>query len=78
MKKKNLKSLKLKKSSISNLNGGAQAPDPSPLTLDLIRCFFTRDIRTCTWYSELYTACECEPSWQYNNCEQSVTIPCEA
>lgn len=77
MKKKNLKSLSLKKASVSKLNGGAAAPDPIQLTRNIVECVFTWDIRTCTWYSELYTACECEPSWEFN-CERSIGIPCEA
>mgnify|MGYP003683105413 CR=1 FL=1 len=67
MKKKKLKSLSLKKASISKLNGGAAAPVPTtgpiPLTVNIKDCYFTWDIRQCTWYSELYTACECDPSW---------------
>jgi hypothetical protein len=73
MKKKKLKNLSLKKSSISNLNGGAAAPAPvslalpcQPITLDLINC---------TWVSELYTACYCEPSW-HGGCGPSINIPC--
>lgn len=76
MKKKNLKTLSLKKASVSKLNGGAQRPDPIPLSIDIRQCNFTWDIRQCTWYSELNTACECEPSWEFN-CQQSRTIPCE-
>lgn len=76
MKKKNLKSLSLKKSSVSNLNGGA-ANRPIQLTRNLIECAQTYDIRDCTWYSELYTACDCQPSWDLG-CQLSVDIPCEA
>ncbi|KAB8155672.1 hypothetical protein EZY14_000245 [Kordia sp. TARA_039_SRF] len=75
MKKKNLKTLKLKKASISRLSGGAQEPIPVPLTRNIRDCVFTRNIRDCTWYSELYTACECEPSWDLG-CQQSIDIPC--
>ncbi|WP_298509687.1 hypothetical protein [uncultured Kordia sp.] len=76
MKKKNLKSLSLKKASVSKLNGGAQAPIPIPLTIDIRECYFTWDIRQCTWYSELYTACDCEPSWDLG-CQVSFDAPCE-
>jgi hypothetical protein len=84
MKKKKLKALSLKKASVSKLNGGAPVPDPILLTIDIINCTFTNNIRTCTWYSELYTACECEPSWDLNcnsafdPCRQSIDIPCQA
>ncbi len=77
MKKKKLKSLSLKKASISKLSGGAQRPTPIPLTIDIRQCNFTWDIRQCTWYSELYTACECEPSWDLG-CQLSIDRPCEA
>ncbi len=85
MKKKKLKTLSLKKASISKLNGGAAAPGTGPilLTRDIQDCLFTRDIFQCTWYSELYTACNCEPTWdgcgsQLIRCEISIDIPCEA
>ncbi|MGH1387085.1 hypothetical protein [Kordia sp.] len=78
MKKKKLKSLSLKKASVSKLNGGAQSvPIPITLTIDIKQCNFTWDIRQCTWHSELYSACDCEPSWQFN-CQTSQGIPCEA
>jgi len=81
MKKKKLKALSLKKTSISKLNGGAAAPVPGTgpilLTIDIRDCLFTYDIRQCTWYSELYTACECDPSWNFA-CQKSIDIPCEA
>jgi len=80
MKKKNLKSLSLKKSSVSNLNGGVQSsPFPIPLSRKIQECLFTINQTQCTttWVSELYTACNCEPSWQFG-CQQSVDIPCEA
>jgi len=57
MKKKNLKNLSLKKSSVSKLNGGA-IPFPN-------KTFFfceTANIKQCTWISELYTACFCNPT----------------
>ncbi|WP_156168847.1 hypothetical protein [Kordia jejudonensis] len=85
MKKKKLKALSLKKASISKLNGGA--PVPIQLTRNIRDCALTVDLYNCTtttWYSELYTACECEPTWdfncnsQFNPCRQSVDIPCEA
>ncbi|QHI37661.1 hypothetical protein IMCC3317_30420 [Kordia antarctica] len=77
MKKKKLKSLSLKKSSISNLNGGAQnAARPIQLTRNLEECVYTNDIYECTWYSELYSACECEPSWDLG-CQLSVDRPCD-
>ncbi|WP_298417581.1 hypothetical protein [uncultured Kordia sp.] len=71
MKKKKLKNLSLKKSSVSKLNGGAAAPAPISLNFP---CQFTQDLINCTWYSELYTACTCPPSWQ-GNCG-SINIPC--
>ncbi len=79
-KKKILKSLSLKKTSVSNLNGGAQGPFPIPLSRDIRQCVFTFDLFQCTttvWESELGTACHCEPSWN-GNCAQSIDIPCEA
>jgi hypothetical protein len=63
MKKKKFKSLSLKKASVSKLNGGTAGPIPYPLTINIKECYFTRDIYQCTWYSELYTACECPPTW---------------
>ncbi|MBC8754149.1 hypothetical protein H2O64_05665 [Kordia sp. YSTF-M3] len=77
MKKKNLKTLSLKKASVSKLNGGSNVPTPIQLTRNLLECIQTRDIRQCTWYSELLTACECPPSWDFR-CQQSIDIPCEA
>ncbi|WP_420571046.1 hypothetical protein [Kordia sp.] len=62
MKKKKLKSLSLKKASVSNLNGGS-GPFPIPLSRNLKECAITYDIYQCTWYSELGTACSCPPSW---------------
>ncbi|WP_430411158.1 hypothetical protein [Kordia sp.] len=76
MKKKKLKTLSLKKASISNLNGGIAAPSPGPLlTIDIRDCLFTYDIRQCTWYSELNTACECDPSWDLN-CNSNAPVGC--
>jgi len=66
MKKKNLTSLQLKKTSVSKLNGGLQAPDrpdPIPLTRNITDCLFTADLRQCTWHSELFTACYCNTEW---------------
>jgi hypothetical protein len=67
MKKKKLsKKLDLGKKEISNLGnvkGGA-------LTVTNLTC----DLFICTWYSELGTACNCEPSW-YGGCE-SIATPC--
>jgi hypothetical protein len=67
MKKKKLsKKLDLGKSQISNLGnvkGGA-------LALSQTTC----DLFTCTWYSELNTACDCPPSW-HGGCE-SIATPC--
>jgi hypothetical protein len=77
MKKKKLKALSLKKASVSKLNGGSVSPTPIQLTRNILECYFTQNIYQCTWYSELNTACECEPSWDFN-CQQSVDIPCEA
>ncbi|MEM6684402.1 MAG: hypothetical protein AAF617_01300 [Bacteroidota bacterium] len=75
MKKKSLKSLLLKKASISKLNGGATEPSPITLTIDE-NCLLTLDLRDCPWYSELFSACWCEPSWHYD-CQQSADIICE-
>jgi hypothetical protein len=78
MKKKKLKSLSLKKASVSKLNGGAASgPIPIQLTINIKECVFTHNIYQCTWHSELYSACDCEPSWQFN-CQTSQGIPCEA
>lgn len=71
MKKKKLKNLSLKKSSISKLNGGAAIPAPISFNFP---CEITLDLINCTWVSELYTACHCPPSWQ-GPCE-SFNIPC--
>jgi len=72
MKKKKLKNLSLKKTSVSKLNGGA-ASIPVPVSL-AFPCGPTQDLFTCTWVSELYTACNCEPSWN-GGCE-SIQFPC--
>jgi hypothetical protein len=78
MKKKKLKALSLKKASVSNLNGGAASgPVPIQLTRYIQHCLITQDIFNCTWISELYSACQCDPSWDFN-CQQSIGIPCEA
>lgn len=78
MKKMKLKTLSLKKASISNLNGGAQnGPFPIPLSREILDCMQTQNIYECTWVSELGTACFCEPSWDFN-CQTSIGIPCEA
>jgi len=69
MKKKKLnKKLDLGKKQISNLadkTGGAAA---SHATCTVNSNFFvcnpvTKNIWNCTWVSELYTACQCDPSW---------------
>ena len=65
MKKKNLKSLALKKSSVSKLNGGAQGPFPIPLSRNIKECVITWNVQQCTWISELYTACDCQPTWDF-------------
>ncbi len=79
MKKKNLKTLSLKKASVSKLNGGTVAPTPIQLTRNLQECLYTNDLYQCTWYSELYTACECEPSRDFD-CNSYIvcqaTNPC--
>ncbi|MGH1387086.1 hypothetical protein [Kordia sp.] len=71
MKKKNLnKKLSLRKKQISKLGdvkGGA-------LIQSHLTCTLTQDLFTCTWESELYSACHCEPSW-HTNCN-SINIPC--
>ncbi len=72
MKKKKLKNLSLKKSSVSKLNGGAAIPPPVSLAFP---CNQTQDLINCTWVSELYTACYCEPSW-HGGCGPSINIPC--
>ena len=73
MKKKNLnKKLSLGKKQISKIGevkGGAVAPTFPNCPIEQ-----TQDLFTCTWVSELYTACYCEPSW-HTNCE-SINIPC--
>jgi len=72
MKKKKLnKKLDLGKKQISNLGNKTGGAAASHLTCTIGSNFLicnTRDIRRCTWYSELYTACTCPPSWQYE-CE---------
>lgn len=73
MKKKSLKNLSLKKSSVSKLNGGA-AVVPAPISFNLPCQPHTQNLVNCTWVSELYTACNCEPSWQ-GGCE-SIKQPC--
>jgi hypothetical protein len=76
MKKKKLtKRLDLGKKQISNLGnakGGAAASHIS-CTVGGGNCT-SELIKTCTWYSELYTACTCPPSW--NGCGPSIQIPC--
>jgi hypothetical protein len=62
MKKKKLsKKLDLGKKQISNLGnvkGGALA-----VSYHTYFCQPTQDLFTCTWHSELNTACDCPPSW---------------
>lgn len=71
MKKKNLnKRLSLGKKQISKL-GGIKG---GALIQSHLTCTVTQDLFTCTWESELYSACHCEPSW-HTNCE-SINIPC--
>jgi len=74
MKKRNLnKKLSLGKKQISTLGevkGGAAAISHPTCGVGQ-----TRDLFTCTWVSELYSACQCEPSW-HGNCE-SINIPCQ-
>ncbi|WP_298509681.1 class I lanthipeptide [uncultured Kordia sp.] len=73
MKKKNFnKKLDLGKKQISKLDdvqGGAA------ITLGGGNCT-SQLIKTCTWYSELYTACYCDPSWD-GNCGPSIDRPCQ-
>lgn len=82
MKKKKLKSLSLKKASVSKLNGGSNVPSPILQTINLRDCVLTQNIYQCGWHSELYTACGCEPSrdiscvTRLNSCKQSIDIPC--
>ncbi|MCH2194152.1 hypothetical protein [Kordia sp.] len=77
MKKKNFnKKLSLGKKQISKLGdikGGAPASHLT-CTIDPGGCGATQDLFTCTWVSELYTACYCEPSW-HTNCP-TINIPC--
>ncbi|MEM6684403.1 MAG: hypothetical protein AAF617_01305 [Bacteroidota bacterium] len=83
MKKKKLKSLQLKKSSVSKLNGGG--PSPIALTVDFL-CDYTIDVNTqCTTtsISELNTAC-CPPTQGFdcdrsflNPCQLSIDVPCQ-
>jgi len=67
MKKKKLsKKLDLGKKQISNLanvQGGAAVRSHITCTVGGGNCGITEDGFTCTWHSELYTACECPPSW---------------
>lgn len=86
MKKKNLKSLKLKKTSVSNLSGGASGP--VLLSLVIKECVQSGNLTNCTtgtttWISELNTAC-CPPSQGFdcnqsflNPCQLSVDVPCQ-
>ncbi|MEM6719816.1 MAG: hypothetical protein AAF611_10895 [Bacteroidota bacterium] len=84
MKKKNLKSLSLKKASVSKLNGGA--PISIELTKPITVCDFTFGIDTqctTTWISELNTAC-CPPTQGFDcnssfldPCEFSIDVPCQ-
>lgn len=84
MKKKNLKSLSLKKESVSKLNGGANVPSPTLKTINIKDCALTNNLADCTtttWISELYSAC-CPPSQgigceSFNfPCRESVNMPC--
>jgi hypothetical protein len=76
MKKKKIKNLSLKKTSVSNLNGGAiPTTGPILLTINIKNCAFTNDIFQCTWVSELYSACQCDPSWDFN-CNTQIFAGC--
>jgi hypothetical protein len=75
MKKRNFKSLQLKKSCVSKLNGGAIPNAGVDVHYDTGNGTITvYPMQTqgaepgCTWYSELYTACECHPSANQTNC----------
>lgn len=66
-KKMNLDALKVKsfvtkveEIKEETVKGGRPAPIDIP---------YTKDLRWCTWYSELYTACTCNP--------ESDLVPCE-
>jgi len=76
MKKKNLRSLQLKKASVSKLSGGAISP--IEFTVPVTVCDFTFNVNTqctTTWISELRTAC-CPPTRDFD-CNQSFLNPCE-
>lgn len=79
MKKKKLsKKLDLGKKQISNLGevqGGAVASHIS-CTVGGGNCT-SQLVKTCTWHSELYTACQCPPSWGVVCPIKSVNI-CDA
>ncbi len=79
MKKKKLgKKLELGKKQVSNLGGvqgGAAAQSHISCTVGGGNCT-SQLVKTCTWYSELYTACTCPPSWD-GNCGESINFPCE-
>lgn len=65
---------KVEESKEETVKGGRPAPQP----IDTGKLCFTQDWRNCTWYSELYTACECD-SMDWIGCgEQSIDIPCQA
>ncbi|KAB8155674.1 hypothetical protein EZY14_000255 [Kordia sp. TARA_039_SRF] len=79
MKKKKFgKKLDLGKKQISKLDsvqGGAAVASHISCTVGGGNCT-SQFVKTCTWYSELYTACECDPSWD-GNCGASIDFPCE-
>lgn len=52
---------KVEKAKEETVKGGALLPDP----IDIRR---TLAEPGCPWYSELYTACTCPPSWQGGIC----------
>ncbi|WP_430412657.1 hypothetical protein [Kordia sp.] len=75
MKKRNFKSLELKKSSISKLNGGGIVNPGVDVhfnttndTVTIIPYHTQGAERGCIWYSELYTACECHSLAGLSNC----------
>jgi hypothetical protein len=72
MKKKNLKNLALKKSSVSNLNGGTDeipttATMPIPVSRYANFCYNSWNGECSTGPSELLTACYCLTEWE-NTC----------
>lgn len=76
MKKRNLKTLQLKKNCISKLyggsgyaNGGDVGNYDTRIDTGTIIPVHTQGAEPgCVWYSELYSACECHPSVDQTNC----------